>query len=467
MPTMIVVVLVYLAGMLFIGWWCNKKYISGMTDFLLAGRGLGLWLCSAALAATHFGGGALMGGASYGFTYGVAGAWYGISTGLGLLFLASVTARRFRELALYTVPDYLELRYGGKTVRVLGAVLSLVALVGILAAQVAAAQSAFSVVGLQGPAAAMAATAVFVTYTATGGLWAAAVSDIVQIAIAGAGVVLATIVVLMRAAAAGGMEAILAARGAGPAYFHPAGIGPSMIVWLLLPTIMYTLIGQDFYQRLFAAKSSETARRAAFVGGVFLILISLCPAVIGMGARGLSDLDDSTQSLPWVLQNLLNPLVGGVILAAILAAIMSTADSLLTAATSHVVKDIWIETVHVDEVKDERRLLGVARICTVVVGLAALILGLRAPGIIAMLIYSYTLYTAAVFVPVMGGVLWRAPTRAAALAAIVSGTAVAVVGIATGADVLGIPTEIYAAITSAIVFVIATLLTGRQPAPTG
>ena len=51
----------------------------------------------------------------------------------------------------------------------------------------------------------------------------------------------------------------------------------------------------------------------------------------------------------------MNPVVGGVVLAAILAAIMSTADSLLTAATSHIVKDFWIETFQVDEIKDEKR----------------------------------------------------------------------------------------------------------------
>ena len=52
---------------------------------------------------------------------------------------------------------------------------------------------------------------------------------------------------------------------------------------------MYTLIGQDFYQRLFAARDAAVARRAALLGGVFLIAISFFPAIVGMGARGLSD----------------------------------------------------------------------------------------------------------------------------------------------------------------------------------
>ena len=65
--------------------------------------------------------------------------------------------------------------------------------------------------------------------------------------------------------------------------------------------------------------------------------------------------------MPWVLQNLLSPMLGGVILAAILAAIMSTADSLLTAATAHVVKDLWVETLGRADMSQERRLLVLSR----------------------------------------------------------------------------------------------------------
>ena len=74
-PLMLPIVGIYLAALLAIGWWCHRTRISGMTDFLLAGRRLGVVLCAAAMAATHFGGGALMGGASQGFEHGISGAW--------------------------------------------------------------------------------------------------------------------------------------------------------------------------------------------------------------------------------------------------------------------------------------------------------------------------------------------------------------------------------------------------------
>ncbi|NLO25860.1 MAG: sodium:solute symporter family protein, partial [Clostridiales bacterium] len=190
------IVIVYMALMLFVGWWSGKHYIKGMTDFLLAGRRLGVWMCAATLAATHFGGGMVMGGSEYGYNYGWSGAWYGVSCGIGILILAFTTASKFRELSFYTVPDYLEQRYGGKTIRILGSLLSLVALIGILAAMVLSARGALEILGITGNTGAILATLVFIVYTTFGGLWAATITDAAQLIIATLGVVLAAFLVL-------------------------------------------------------------------------------------------------------------------------------------------------------------------------------------------------------------------------------------------------------------------------------
>lgn len=400
------IVALFMIGMLVIGWWSGTRYVQGVTDFLLAGRRLGVGMTAATLAATHFGGGMVMGGSEYGFNYGWSGIWYGLATGIGILLLSLTTAERFRDLSLYTVPDYLEQRYGGKTIRVLGALLSLIALVGILAA----------------------------------------------------------VVVLSEGGGFGNLSATLLAQGVDSGYFSFWGLGTSTIMWILLPTVMYTLIGQDFYQRLFAAKNGRAARTGSIIGGVVLVVISFFPVIIGMGARALSDLPSASNAFPWVVQNLLNPVVGGIVLAAILAAIMSTADSLLTAATSHIVKDFWIETFQMDELKDEQRLLNISRLFTVIIGALGLLIALIMPGIIDALIYSYTMYSAGVFIPVIGGVLWRSATREGALASLVVGSVVALWGIVTGADVFGVPAEIYAALVSLAVFVVVSLLTRSKEA---
>lgn len=456
------IVILYMLGMLVIGWWCGKYYIKGMTDFLLAGRRLGPWLLTATLVATHFGGGAVMGGGEYGYSYGLSGAWYGISCGIGLLFLFFTS--RFRDLAFYTVPDYLEHRYGGKTVRVLGAVLSLVALIGILAAQTMSTRSALSIVGIKGNTGAVLATIIFIVYTMAGGLWADTLTDFVQIIVAAIGVVWASIIVLLKAGGFAGLESLLVEKGVESQYFSAWGMGTSSIMWVLLPTVMYTLIGQDFYQRLFSAKDSRVAKIGSLAGGIVMIILSFFPAIIGMGARALSDIDDASSAVPWVLQNLMNPVVGGIFLAAILAAIMSTADSLLTAATAHIVKDLWIETFHFDEVKDEKRLLIISRNFTFIIGIVSLVIALVVPGIIDALIYSYTMYTAGVFIPVMGGLIWKGATRAGAISSIIIGSVTALVGILTKINIFGAPVEVYAALFSLVVFIIVSLITQPKKA---
>lgn len=458
------IVIIYMVILLFIGWWSARHYIKGMTDFLLAGRRLGVWMCAATLAATHFGGGMVMGGSEYGFIHGLSGAWYGVSCGIGLIILAFFTASKFRELALYTVPDYLELRYGGKAVRVLGSLLSLVALIGILAAQILAARAALEILGITGNTGAIIAAIVFIVYTTLGGLWAVTITDAFQVVIATIGVIIAMVLVLVKTGGMAAISTMVATKGVAAGYFNIGGLGGANIMWLLLPTVMYTLIGQDFYQRLFSARDKNVAKIAAIIGGVLLVIVGFFPAVIGMGARGLSDLglDSAATAFPWVVQNLMGPLLGGIILAAILAAIMSTADSLLTAATSHIVKDFWIETFKVDELKEEKKLLNISRYFTLILGALGLIIALIMPGIIDALIYSYTMYSAGVFIPVIGGIVWKRATRAGALSSLVIGSAVALWGILSGADIFGAPVEIYAALVSLVIFVIVSLATQQK-----
>ncbi len=455
-----VTIIIYMVILLCVGFWANNR-IKGMTDFLLAGRRLGLLLTSGALAATHFGGGMVMGGGEYGFIYGLSGAWYGISCGVGLIFLAFLTASKFRKLSLYTIPDYLEQRYESKTARGLGALLSLIALTGILAAQVLSARGALSILGFTGNTGAIIATIIFIVYTTLGGLWAATITDFIQVIIAGVGVIVAAALVLGNSGGFDGLQQMIqtSQSAVDPRYFNLFTMVGNSIVWILVPTIMYTMIGQDFYQRLFAAKDEKTAKRASILGGVFLIIISFFPAIVGIGAKAcFPELTDGSLAVPNLVKEIFPIGVGAIILAALLAAIMSTADSLLTAGTAHVIKDFWIEIIYPGREIDEKKMLILSRISTFALGLIALVIALSIPVIIDALIYSYTMYTAGVFIPVIGGVLWKGATRAGALSALISGALLSIVGIMTNLNIAGIPIEVCSAVVSFMLFIVISLV---------
>ena len=433
----LIIVGLYFALIFGVGLYATR-FVKDSTDFLLAGRRLGLVLATAALAATHFGGGFVVGTGAWGYTYGLTGMAYAVGVGLALLVLAMVAAKRMRRLGLVTVPDYLEHRYQSKTARLLGALLSLVAIVGILGAQVWASQGALSILGIDPVLAAVIATVLFIVYTAASGLWGVTLTDAVQLAIIFVGIPLAAIMGLQAAGGFDGIRETLSAAGlqseAGnggqsallmepTAYFHPLGAGGAMVLAAILPAIMYTLIGQDFYQRLFAARDETIAVRAAAVAGLILIGYAAFPALAGMAARGLFGADiEPSQAIPLLVAEVLPAWIGAIVVAAIIGAIMSTADSLLVAGSSHLTHDIFGKLMRPDLATDKRRMLLLSRLSTVLIGLSALFLALYIQRIIELLLLSYTMYAAGVFVPVVLGLYWSRGNAAGAVAAIVGGS---------------------------------------------
>lgn len=413
----------------------------------------------------------ILGGASWGATYGLGGIWYGFACGLGLLVLGLTLARPMRALALYTVPDVLEMRYRSKTIRLLAALLSLLALVGILGAQVWAASAIFEVIGLPGTAGAVLATLVFIAYTAFSGLWAVALTDFVQIILGSAGIFVAVLMGLIKVGGISGLRAALQNIKNLPqpatGYFSVTSLGPSLLALTLAATVMYTLIGQDFYQRLFASKNEGTARKGAVYAGMLLMALSVLPALAGMLAVALSGnpeavIDSPKTAVPMLVISVFGGTVGAIFVAAVLAAIMSTADSLLSAATSHIVKDFYEGIV--GEKGDEKRLLRLSVITTVAVGLLSLGAALAIRGIVELLIYSYDVYTSGVFVPLILGLYWRRATKEGALSGMTAGSLVAVLG---AAGILNFPYWEYVyvsgALVSTVVLVVVSLATRAEP----
>lgn len=435
-------VLGYLAAIFAVGVWA-KRFVQTTDDFLLAGRRLGWVLATAALAATHFGGGFVIGTGAWAYEYGLSGIAYALGVGLSLLMLAVVAAGRMRRLGLITVPDYLAHRYQSNTVRLLGASLSLLAIVGILGAQVWASQGALSLLGVDPTTAAVVASVAFIVYTAASGLWGATLTDVIQLLVIFVGIPWVALGGLDAVGGFSGLSAALANAEPGldqGEYFSWTGGGGWLLAAAVLPTVMYTLIGQDFYQRLFAAKSDKVAVVAAILAGVLLMAYAAFPALTGMAARGLfGNTIEPSQAIATVITEVLGVWAGAIVLGAIIAAILSTADSLLIAGTAHVIHDIGEQGLGWS-LSPKAQLL-VSRISTVAIGVLALVLALGMQAIIELLLLSYTMYAAGVFIPVVLGLYWSGGTRWGAVAGIVVGA-----GVGAGASVGWLPVGAWPAI---------------------
>lgn len=456
------IIVIYLAAIFGVGIYCNK-FNNNIDDYLLAGRRLGVGLATGTLVATYFGGGYVIGVGSEAFEKGMSAYWSPIAGALGILAVCLIL-KRMEGMNVYTVTEIVENRYNSPVLRVLTTILSLMALVGILAGQVTSAGSILSSLGLGNPTTcAIIVAAFFIGFTAFGGLWAVTVTDFIQIIVAAIGLIAAAVVVLVQA---GGWDAIVAQiqnYDVPSNYFNLVkDTEPSYVLWLIMPMFIYTLIGQDVYQRLFAAKDTKTAYKSAILACIILLIICFFPVLLGMAGRAMfPDMEVSSMIVPTVIRAVLPPVLSGFALAAIIAAVVSTADSILTAATSHVVNDIYVRYINKDDPEKpetQKKLLNLSKLMTLVVGIVSVVIALAIPSVLTVLNSSYTLFTAGVFAPVVAGLLWKKATKAGAFAGLFSGLAFVALGW-SGFSFFGIPSDIASSLLALVVLIVVSLIT--------
>ena len=466
--TRLIIVIGYFAIIFGVGFYASR-FVKSSTDFLLAGRRLGLLLTTATLAATHFGGGFVMGGGQDGFNYGFSGIYYAAGTGLGLVLLGLIAAKPLRKLSLFTITDYLDLRYNSKIVRVMGAVLSIVAIVGIVAAQVGATRGALTILGISPEIGAIIATILFIAYTAFSGMWGVTLTDSIQLIIILIGLPIVAILGVQQAGGWAAMQQTLAAmpmEAGSDAYLSFMGRGIPVMLGVITPIIMYDLIGQDFYQRLFSAKDANTARNASVFAGLLLLIFGIFPVIGGMAARAIfTEIPVTASALPMLISEVLPVGLGAIVVAAILAAVMSTADSLLIAGTSHITNDFYVKLINPEIANDTKKILMISRVWTVILGIAALFFALAMPGIISVLIFSYTMYASGVFVPVVLGLLWKGGTEMGAIVGIVAGSLAGFAGTQGWISYGTVPVIVAAGGISLVAYVLVSLVTPKPEIP--
>ena len=397
------------------------------------------------------------------FNNGLSAYWSPIAGAVGILAVCLIL-KRMEGMKVCTVTEIMENRYNSPMLRLLTTILSLLALVGILAGQVTSAGSVLASLGVGSTTTCAIIVAVFfIGFTAFGGLWAVTVTDFIQIIIAGLGLIAATIFVVVKGGGWDVISAQIQATDVPDNYFSLLqGTEPSYVLWLILPMFIYTLIGQDVYQRLFAAKDTKTAYKSAILAFIILLVICFFPVILGMAGRALfPDLEVSSLVVPTIIRAMLPPVFSGFTLAAIIAAVVSTADSILTAATSHVVNDLYVRYFCKDNMEDpaaQKKLLNISRVMTLVIGVISVVVALAIPSVLMVLNSSYTLFTAGVFSPVVAGLLWKKATKAGAFAGLFSGLAFVALGW-SGFSFFGIPSDIASSLLSLVVLIVVSLIT--------
>jgi SSS family solute:Na+ symporter len=402
------------------------RLVRGASDFFVAGRRLTAPLLFATVLAANIGAGSTIGAAGQAYRDGLSAWWWNGSAAIGSLFLAFLIGPRIWQIAkshnLYTAGDYLEWRYG-REVRGLIAVLIWIGTLFILAGQLIAGAAILEVVaGLPRWGGALAGGIVMTAYFVAGGLLSSAWVNLVQLVVLLGGFLIAVPLIV---ASVGGLSAIGGLSATTPGFtdfLHSTGPGSGWtFLFLLAPGF---IISPGLVQKVYGAADPRTVRVGVGVQALVLMLFSFMPVLVGMAARVTHPgIEVRDQVLPLMFSEHLHPYLGGLALAAVFSAEVSTCDAILFMLATSLSQDLYKRFINPGA--SDRRLLSVARgaaLCGGALGVALAVL--LPPSVIGALSIFYSLLAVSLFVPVVGGLFVPHAGRREAIAAIGAGLAV-------------------------------------------
>ncbi|MFK7807813.1 MAG: sodium:solute symporter family protein [Saprospiraceae bacterium] len=371
----------------------KKKQSESGSDWMLAGRSMPLFVAVFTMSATWVGGGYINGTAEYTASSGlvwVQAPWgYAMSLIIGGLFFA----RRMRKRNYTTMLDPIADRFGKKA----AALFFIPALTGEVfwsAAILTALGTTFgTVLGLDTDTSIVLSAIIAIAYTAIGGLWAVAITDVVQLILLAIGLL---IVLPFAFQNVGGMEVAWATyvekKGAA-ATLLPSREALGSYYWNWWDYALLLMFGgipwQVYFQRVLSAKNEKTAMWLSIVAGIICLLMAVPAIMIGIigdvadwQSLGLEPPPDAASTLPWVVRYLTNPWVATIGLGAIAAAVMSSVDSSILSASSmagwNIYRPLWKPDVSPENLRK------VIQRCIWIIGVAATLLALKVKSIYAL-----------------------------------------------------------------------------------
>jgi SSS family solute:Na+ symporter len=419
----LIIVVVYFVAMIAVGLWSRHR-ARGANNFFVAGRSGSSFFITGSLLATIIGGSATVGMAGLGFSQGLTGMWWLLVGTVGLIVLGVFLAKKVRQFGLYTLPELVEKQYD-KRIGLAASILIVISWLGIIAGQIVAAGKIMSVLGMGDPTMWMIIfSAVFIAYTVLGGQYSVIRTDVIQVGIIFLGIFGGLAMVLVKVGGWDGLEAALPAGHFAFPVSEQFG-GYELVSLLLLVGLTY-VVGPDMYSRIFCARDAKTARKSVFWAAALIIPFALAITFIGMGASALFPGIAAEQAFPTVITEVLPPVLGYIALAAVLGAVMSSADTCLLTASTILSVDI------VGRFKpslSQEKTLTLSRWGIVLLGICSLLLALALKGVISSLLFAYTVYTCGLVLPVLAGFYKDKlkVTSLGALAAIIGGGGMALV----------------------------------------
>ena len=414
----------YLMVCILIGILVSRKVFASRDEYWVAGRRIGPWVNAMAIMAALASGGSIIGVMGYAYSSGIP-ATLALFAGAVVGFpLASIlVARPLRRFGKFTITDFMRWRYPHPIVSVGVPILIVISFTMYIVAQMKAAGiTAEALLGISYNTSLTLATLVFVLYVSVGGMLAITWTDVIQ------GTLMVAVVL--------GTALVLIARNGSPVEIFGAGIqaAPALgaagerplatdlgafVIWAAaIPIIPHVVM------RVYTARDANSARMSLNLA-MFIytaIILAAVMVIVPVGKTLFPTLDDDDQIFLKIMQSQFNPVVRGLAVAAVLAAVMSTTDALLLACSSAIAHDLVASAWGKDL---SSRTIGRINVLVVwIVGLIAMSLAYSPPELITGY-YTDAIgaLSAGLFVPVVAGLWWRRANLAGGIAAFLSGVA--------------------------------------------
>ncbi len=424
-----ILVVVYLLGCIGIGIVASRRVLSSKDEFWVAGRSIGTTINAMAIMAALASGGSIIGVMGLAYSQGIP-ATLALFAGsiLGFPIASILVAKPLRNFGRYTITDFLGYRYPSPWVRYLVPVFIVIAFVIYMVAQLKAAGiTATALLGIPYDTALALSTVVFVTYVSFGGMIAITWTDVIQ-GFLMLFVVIGTALFFMWNVGSP-LEIMSQATEVAPELGRlpdqsSSGYIGFFVIWATaIPVIPHIVM------RVYTAKDASSAKKSLNLAMIAYsaIILAATLAIVPMGRIDFPVLQDADQLFLKVMEMHFPPLVRGIAVAAVLAAVMSTTDALLLACSSAVAHDLF---GNITKGRSSEKTLKRVRLgSTWLIGLAALLWAFSPPELISQFYTAGVgLLSSSLFVPTIAGIWWKRANKTGGVAALTAGALVYALG---------------------------------------
>lgn len=470
--------LLYLVILAFIGWWSNR-YTKSESQYYVGGRRVHILAVSLSDKASDFSGWLTLGFPGQAFKTGVGAIWAAIGCLTGTLVDWTMIAYRLRlyagKLKAITIPDYLEARVKDhtKVIRFLSGLFILIFMTAYVSAQLSAGGKTFAAgFGVSYEWGTVITFIILVAYVIVGGFFAVVWTDVFQALLMLALLIVMPFLVIHEAGGFG--NAINLIGSADPTKLDPFGgaVGAAALVFAIgYASWIVGYTGQPhILTRYMSAKNPREIRRPGiFISIIWTILVlwgAFFAGFLGYAlvANGSISLSDPEQIIPTLIVHFTHPVLAGILLSAVMAAIMSTADSQLLVAASAVGRD-YIHKIFNYE-PSQKWMVNIGRIVVLVLGLIALWFALRPnPLVYGMVATAWGGLAVGFGPPVILSLWWKRITKEGVIAGMIYGlvseiTMEVVIGYAfTSGPLKGVPIYFVNFFITMLIIVIVSLFT--------